>query len=105
MAGLRGRRTLAVWQGKTIDEKLSRSRRGWLPARALPPCFVMQPSMREYRDIVGTEGSQMATKMLSAMNDLVALKQSPKLPEWFPKALDSRAFVLSFMRDSDTPKA
>jgi hypothetical protein len=47
----------------------------------------------------------MATKMLSAMNDLVALKQSPKLPEWFPKALDSRAFVLSFMRDSDTPKA
>jgi energy-coupling factor transporter ATP-binding protein EcfA2 len=87
---------------KTIDAKLSRSRRGWLPARALPPCFVMQPSMREYRDIVGAEGSQMATKMLGAINDLVALKQSSKLPEWFPKALDSRAFALSFMRDAET---
>lgn len=87
---------------KTIDEKLARSRRGWLPARALPPCFVIQPSMREYREIVDTEGPQMATKMLSAMNDLVALKQGQKLPEWFPKALDSRAFALSFMRDAET---
>lgn len=82
-----------------IKELLGNSE--YIKSDELPQFFSMSPTMQGYRDTVSSLGAKLALDFLMALNDLIAINYRSNKPEWLNQALDSNAFKLSFMRDSE----
>lgn len=63
--------------------------------------FSLLPSIGVYRNLVKTLGTDSASKVLKAINDLVYLKDNPKSITWMQEILSSDVFSKSFMRNSE----
>ena len=63
--------------------------------------FSLLPSIGAYRNLIKTLGTDLASKVLKAINDLVYLKDNPKLITWMQEILSSDVFSKSFMRNSE----
>ena len=63
--------------------------------------FSLLPSIGAYRNLIKTLGTDLASKVLEAINDLVYLKGNPKLITWMQEILNSDVFSKSFMRNSE----
>ena len=61
--------------------------------------FTMLPSMGAYRDAVHQLGPELLADVLEVINDLVYYKD--KKANWFTDAINSEAFSLGFMRNSE----
>ncbi|MEG3123372.1 AAA family ATPase [Sphingomonas sp. GB1N7] len=72
-----------------------------LEAKDVPAFFTMLPHMRAYRDIVAYLGSEIATKALIAMNEVVATDEGINSPHWFRDAKESQIFKKGFLRSSE----
>lgn len=69
-------------------------------AEKLPNFFTLQGGMEEYRRFI-YEFKKSAQKFLFALNDLVALKNSPKNSGLVGDAMKTKVFNLAFMRDNE----
>lgn len=84
-----------------VEKLIRRSPNHLLPAKDLPGFYSMQFNLKTYREIVRQRGPAGAEEFLLAINDLVALKRTPRLPPWFSEATQSSQFKLAFMRDAE----
>lgn len=89
-----------VFQG--IARQLSSSKRNWLPAGEFPWFFTMQLEMNSYREIVRACQPEQAEAILLAMNDVVAIRRSGRLPKWFENETSSDEFRQLILRNSET---
>lgn len=85
-----------------VANLLKRSPNHLLAGSELPQFFTMRFNMQSYREVVRQLGVEQAREVLSAMNDLVAVQQSRRLPAWFAEATASEQFTMAFTRDADS---
>jgi ABC-type Mn2+/Zn2+ transport system ATPase subunit len=72
-----------------------------LDAEKLPNFFTLQGGMEDYREFVSLHTIEKAQTLLIALNDLVALKRSPKTSQVVEQAIQTDVFSLAFMRDNE----
>ena len=70
-------------------------------SKSLPQFFTLLMNMQGYRNLVQDFGVAGAKDILLSMNDLVALRNFGKAPQWYEEAITSPAFTLSFVRSSE----
>tara|TARA_Y100000310_G_C20671381_1_gene810502 strand:- start:564 stop:2243 length:1680 start_codon:yes stop_codon:yes gene_type:complete len=70
-------------------------------AEELPAFFTLQGGMKEYRHFIEKQSIKEANSLLIALNDLVALKGSPKASKFIEEAIKTKVFSLAFMRDNE----
>ncbi|WP_161492498.1 AAA family ATPase [Oceanisphaera profunda] len=63
--------------------------------------FSLLPSISDYRNLVRNAGVAQASRILSALNDLVFTNEYNKSVPWLIEALNSDVFHKSFMRNSE----
>ena len=85
-----------------IEALFASTRSSVLPATKVQQFYTLLPDIRAYRDIVQLLGTESAEAALLAMNDLVAVKQSGRLPAWYNQATASAQFNLAFVRKSES---
>jgi predicted ATPase len=62
--------------------------------------ITMLPGLESYRELVSVAGKDLAKDFLLSINDVVALREFNKAPEWLAQAQRSELFALSFLRSS-----
>lgn len=87
--------------GTIFRKKFESVGKSMLPASDFPEFYSMFYEIDDYRNLVSTFGVEKANDILIALNDVVYLRQNKLLPAWLPKALNSRIFNLSFLRNSE----
>ncbi|WP_282146158.1 AAA family ATPase [Alteromonas stellipolaris] len=70
-------------------------------AEQLPTFFTLQGGMKEYRQFIKKRPLKEANLLLIALNDLVALKGTPKASKLIDEAMKTKVFNLAFMRDNE----
>lgn len=70
-------------------------------AEQLPSFFTLQGGMNEYRQFIKKRPLKEANLLLIALNDLVALKGTPKASKLIDEAMRTKVFSLAFMRDNE----
>lgn len=64
--------------------------------------FTMRYEINDYRSVVSKYGSGDAIEILLALNDLVAVRKYQPNLNWYHQAIKTRAFSLSFLRNSSS---
>lgn len=98
-------RTQRSWRrgpANDIKEKLRETKAGHLSVSEFPPFFTLLPNLESYRTIVRNLGPEDAHLILSALNDMVALRRGAKVPDWYAAVSTSEIFNLIFLQDSET---
>jgi predicted ATPase len=72
----------------------------YVTSNSLNNYFTLLPSIQSYRDVVTSLGSDLANDFLSSINDVVINKN--KKNDWIDRALDSKAFKIAFLRNSQS---
>ena len=85
-----------------LAKALQNSNRDFVLAEDLPQFFSMHRSMQEYRKVVEKLGLSKAQLLLTALNDLVALRHYSSTPKWVDGAIGNEVFNLAFMRNSES---
>ncbi len=81
---------------------IQESKHDFVRAEDLPQFFSMHRSMQEYRNVVERLGLSKAQSLLTALNDLVALRHYLRTPKWVDVAIENEVFNLAFMRNSES---
>lgn len=85
-----------------VNKKLSEGGKKILPASEFPAYFTMLFEMDDYRKLINRHGVDEGNLILSSLNDLVHARRNCPQADWLSSATDSKAFNLSFMRNSQT---
>ena len=87
---------------KTIQDLINASDKNAVLADKLGSYYTMQYDMDAYRRIVKHFGISNAKNLLLSLNDLVAIQEFDKKNNWYKNAIESDAFNLSFVRETDS---
>ena len=72
-----------------------------IEAHELPQFFTLQGGMKDYRNFVSRHGVKDSSRLLLALNDLVASRRVSKRAKFVEQAVKTEVFGLAFMRDSE----
>ncbi|MDP9603881.1 UNVERIFIED_ORG: energy-coupling factor transporter ATP-binding protein EcfA2 [Variovorax paradoxus] len=87
---------------KTLEDTASRTQGDLITVDPALRFITMLPALENYRDLVAAAGKDLARDFLLSINDVVALREFNKAPDWVEQAERSDLFALSFMRSASS---